>query len=57
MVDPKTKSAINAIGDKLALQLPGFYGRVTFNLQNGKYVNSNVEQSFKPDNLKKGDKK
>ena len=54
MIDPKTKSAINGIGEMLALQLPGFYGKVMFNLQNGVYVNSNVEQSIKPDNLKKG---
>ena len=48
------KEALNTIGEKLALTLPRFYGKVTFNLQNGVYVNVNVEQSFKPDNLKKG---
>ncbi len=53
----RTKIALNIIGQKLALALPGFYGRVTFNLQNGVYVNVNMEQSFKPDNLKKGAKK
>ena len=57
MVDKETKGALNKIGEKLALTLPRFYGKVTFNLQNGVYVNVNVEQSFKPDNLKKGDEK
>ncbi len=54
MISDKTKTALNIIGKKLALALPGFYGRVTFNYQNGVYVNSNVEQSIKPDNLKQG---
>ncbi len=54
MVDDKIKDVLNSTGRKLALSLPGFYGKVTFNYQNGVYVNSNVEQSIKPDNLKKG---
>ena len=52
--DKERNAAIHTIGQKLALALPGFYGRVTFNYQNGVYANSNVEQSIKPDNLKKG---
>ena len=54
MIDKKTKTALNDIGQKLSLHLPDFYGKVTFNIYNGKYVNSNVEQSIKPDNLNKG---
>ena len=54
MLTDRTKTDLNIIGQKLALALPGFYGRVTFNFQNGVYVNVNMEQSFKPDNLKKG---
>ncbi len=54
MIDDKTKGKVNAIGERLALILPGFYGKVSFNITGGKYVNSNVEQSIKPDNLKKG---
>ncbi len=54
MVDEKTKAVLNATGKRLELLLPGFYGKVTFNYQNGIYVNSNVELSIKPDNLKKG---
>ena len=54
MPTDRTKIALNIIGRKLALALPGFYGKVTFNLQDGVYVNVNIEQSFKPDNLKKG---
>lgn len=48
---------INEIGQRLALTLPDFYGKVSFNIQNGVYVNSNVEQSIKPCNLNKGAKK
>ena len=54
MITDKAKIALNEAGQKLSLHLPGFYGKVTFNYQNGVYVNSNVEQSIKPDNLKKG---
>ena len=54
MIDKSTKNKLNEIGEKLALTLPDFYGRICFNIFNGSYVNSNVEQSIKPDNLKKG---
>ncbi len=47
MIDLKTKKAITDIGQKLALTLPEFYGKVTFNFQDGNYVNSNVEQSIR----------
>ena len=51
------KDAINEHGRNLALILPNFYGKISFNITDGKYINSNVEQSIKPRNLKKGDKK
>ncbi len=54
MIDDKVKEILNSTGRNLGLHLPGFYGKVTFNFQNGVYVNVNVEQSFKQDNLKKG---
>ncbi len=54
MVSKETKAALNKYGQRLALILPEFYGKVTFNFYNGNYVSSNVEQSIKPDNLKKG---
>ena len=57
MIDERTKTALNVIGESLALILPNFYGKVSFNIQDGKYINSNVEQSIKPSNLNKGDKK
>ena len=57
MIDEKTKEALNKIGRELCLTLPKFYGKVSFNIQDGKYVNSNVEQSIKPSNLNKGAKK
>lgn len=47
MIDAKTKKVITDIGQRLALTLPEFYGKVTFNFQNGNYVSSNVEQSIK----------
>lgn len=45
---------MNTVGKKLSLLLPGFYGKVSFNIHDGTYVNSNVEQSIKPDDLEKG---
>ena len=49
-----TKDKINTAGERLALTLSGFYGKVTFNIQDGKYVNSNVEESIRPCNPNKG---
>ena len=54
VVSKETKTALNTIGGKLSKVLPEFYGKVTFNLYNGHYTNMNIEQSIKPDNLKKG---
>ena len=57
MIDEQTKTVLNDIGKKLALTLPMFYGKVTFNFQNGNYVSSNVEQSIRiTEPLKKGAK-
>ncbi len=56
MIDGETRKKINCIGERLALTLPDFYGKVSFNIQDGKYINSNVEQSIKPSNLNKGTK-
>ena len=56
MIDKATKTVLNEIGKKLSLFLPEFYGKISFNFYNGNYVNSNVEQSIKPDNLNKGAK-
>ncbi len=54
MIPKQTKDVLNDTGKRLALTLPGFYGKVSFNIFNGKYVNSNVEQSIRPSNLNKG---
>jgi len=56
MIDDKTKEALNEIGIIISQILHDFYGKVSFNIQDGKYVNSNVEQSIKPSNLNKGTK-
>ncbi|HDY89138.1 MAG TPA: hypothetical protein ENH82_13615 [bacterium] len=54
MIDTKTKDALNDFGERLSKILLDFYGKVTFNFYNGRYVNLNIEQSIKNDNLKKG---
>ncbi len=56
MIDEQTKDALNDMGRKLSRILPDFYGKVVFNFYNGKYVNLNIEQSIKNDNLKEGAK-
>ncbi len=57
MIPKQTKEALNEIGTKLALLLPDFYGKITYNFYNGKYVSFNVEQTVKKDNLNEGAKK
>ena len=53
MIDPELVEKINAIGEQLSRIAPEFYGKITFNFYDGKYVNCNVEQSIKIDNPKK----
>ena len=51
MIDTETRKAINAIGQDIEGILPytsDFFGKITFNFTNGKYINSNVETSIKP---------
>ncbi len=57
MIPEEIKKRLNKFGVALSEFLPCFYGKITFNYFNGKYVNSNVEQSIKSDNLKKGAEK
>lgn len=56
MIPEEIKKRLNDAGEVMSNFLSGFYGKITFNYFNGKYVNSNVEQSIKTDNLKKGAK-
>lgn len=51
MIDEKTKQILNNEGVRLSKSLPKFYGKVIFNFFDGNYVNTNVEQSIKKDNL------
>jgi len=51
MIDEKLKAALNDEGMRLSRILPKFYGKITFNFYNGNYVNMNIEQSIKKDNL------
>jgi len=57
MIDIETKRAITDIGQRLALILPEFYGKVSFNYFDGKYVSFNVEQTVKKDHLYEGNKR
>ena len=57
MIDTKTKTAINEIGERLRLILIGFYGKITFNYFDGNYVSFKAEQTVKRDNLNEGVKK
>ena len=58
MINRRTKDAIHELGKTLALLLPEFYGKVSFNITDGNYVSSNVEQSIRINEpLKKGARK
>lgn len=57
MIDKKTKIALNEVGETLSKILLDFYGKIVFNFQNGNYVNANVEQSIRNENLKERDRK
>ena len=57
MIDEKTKAALNEIGERLALTLPKFYGKVVYNFYDGNYVSFNVELTVKKDNLYERNKK
>lgn len=58
MIDTETRKAINDAGRDLSLQMPGFFGKISLNFQDGNYVSSNVEQSIRVNApLKKGARK
>ena len=57
MIEERTKTALNDIGERLSKILLDFYGKVTFNFYDGNYVSFNVEQTVKRDNLNEGVKK
>ena len=54
MIDKRTKAMLSFTGETLSEGLPDFYGKITFNFYNGKYVSSNVEQTIKKNNLNEG---
>ena len=41
------KEMFSQTGQDLASKLPMFYGKIEFNIQNGKFVNANMTQGFK----------
>ena len=51
MIPNQTKEALNEAGKNLSKILPEFYGKITYNFYNGKYVSFNVELTVKKDNL------
>jgi len=53
MITKEMKSKLIVTGIDLGSKVGDFYGKITFNFHGGKYVSSNIEQSIKPDNLKK----
>jgi len=57
VIDTETRKAINAIGERLALTVPSFYGKITFNYYDGNYVSFNVEQTVKRNDLNEGARK
>ncbi len=57
MIPEAIKTALNEEGHRMSKILLDFYGKVTFNFYNGKYVSFNVEQTVKKDNLNEGDRK
>ena len=56
MIDKRIKAVLSLTGETLSKELPEFYGKITFNFYNGKYVSFNVEQTVKKDNLNEGAK-
>ena len=46
---------IHSAGRGLAKCLVDFYGSVKYNIQNGKYVNANIERSVRPEKQENGD--
>ena len=48
---------IHRIGEQIAAEMPDFYGSVTLNFAGGRYVNSNIVQSIKPEPQKEKGKK
>lgn len=45
----ENKEEIHSIGEQLAKLLKGFFGAIQFNLQGGKYVNANINESIRPE--------
>ena len=43
----KMNAMLRETGEVLAGKLPKFYGRIEFNVQNGKFVNWNMKMSGK----------
>ena len=41
------KAYLRSIGEELARKFPDFWGKINFNIQNGKFINWNFEESGK----------
>jgi hypothetical protein len=47
------ETLIHKAGRMLAAGLKGFFGSIEINVQDGRYVNSNVKQSLRPEKQEK----
>lgn len=48
MEQAERDNLINTIGKQLADLLPNFFGKIRYNIQDGNYVNANVEETILP---------
>ena len=48
MITQEQETHINAIGSQLSGKMLGFFGKIVYNIKDGKYINANIEQSVIP---------
>jgi len=53
MITKEMKSKLIVTGMDIGSKIGDFYGKISFNYYNGKYVCTNIEHTIKPDKLKK----
>ena len=56
-MDNQLKEKIHDLGKSLEPYIEDFYGRISLNFANGKYVNSNIEISLKPSSTNKSSRR
>ena len=53
MITKEMKSKLIVTGMDIGSKIGDFYGKISFNYYNGKYVCTNIEHTIKPEKLKK----